>query len=137
MRLTSAVSKLGLALLSVVLLASQSPSAALEVNIDRVRNDRGLLRFCLTQEPQHFPNCSGDPDAIRLSVLAAQESVQFHSLSPGSYALAVVHDENRNGRLDTILSVPKEGFGFSGGHRPVFGPPTFAQAKPSRVVSLA
>jgi uncharacterized protein (DUF2141 family) len=127
-RVTSAVCKFGLASLPLALLASHSPGAELNVNIDRVRNDRGLLRLCLTQKPRHFPNCSGDPDAIRINVPASQASVQIHGLSPGSYALAIIHDENRNGRLDSILSVPKEGFGFSGEHMPVFGPPSFDQA---------
>lgn len=120
--------KLGLAPLIFLLLASQSPSADLEVDINGVRNSRGLLRLCLTQKPQHFPDCSADRHAIRLSFPASQASVKINGLSPGSYALAIIHDENGNGRLDSFLSVPKEGFGFSGEHMPAFAPPSFDQA---------
>lgn len=128
MRLGSRMCKLFSAPLVLVLLATQHPNAELEVRIDRVRNSRGLLRLCLTQKPQHFPDCSADGEAIRLSFPAGQDSVQIRGLLPGSYALAIIHDENRNGRLDSFLSVPKEGFGFSGMQSPAFGPPSFAKA---------
>jgi uncharacterized protein (DUF2141 family) len=38
----------------------------------------------------------------------------FSNLAPGTYAVAVVHDENGNGRLDkNLLGVPSEGYGVS------------------------
>lgn len=41
-------------------------------------------------------------------------SVSIPGLSTGPYAVAVFHDENQNGVVDTNwLGLPKEGFGFS------------------------
>jgi uncharacterized protein (DUF2141 family) len=50
-------------------------------------------------------------------------------LPPGQYALSVIHDENGNGRLDTILKVPREGFGFSRNPAIRMGPPRFEETR--------
>lgn len=49
------------------------------------------------------------------------------NLKPGTYALAVFHDENGNGVLDTnFLGIPTESYGFSNDARGRFGPPDFS-----------
>jgi uncharacterized protein (DUF2141 family) len=47
----------------------------------------------------------------------------------GNYALAVIHDANANGRLDTFAGIPREGFGFSRNPPIRFGPPKFEEAR--------
>jgi len=48
---------------------------------------------------------------------------------PGTYAIALLHDENENDRIDRLLGlVPREGFGFSRDARVSFGPPHFEDA---------
>ena len=37
----------------------------------------------------------------------------FHHVPPGTYAVAAFHDANGNGKLDTMMGIPKEGFAFS------------------------
>ncbi len=38
----------------------------------------------------------------------------FEGVPRGRYGIAVFHDENRNGRVDTnLVGMPAEGFGFS------------------------
>jgi len=41
-------------------------------------------------------------------------------LPQGTYALSVFHDVNANGKLDTFMGIPKEGYGFS--RNPPFRP---------------
>lgn len=43
--------------------------------------------------------------------------------------MAVIHDANANARLDTMLGIPREGFGFSRDPAIRFGPPRFAAAR--------
>ena len=39
---------------------------------------------------------------------------QFNDIPPGTYAIAVFHDENANGKLDkNFLGIPCEGYGAS------------------------
>ena len=57
-----------------------------------------------------------DEDPARISrIVAAREAERdpYRGVAPGDYSLLVIHDENRNGRLDKVLGLPREGFGFS------------------------
>jgi uncharacterized protein (DUF2141 family) len=50
-------------------------------------------------------------------------------IKPGNYAIAVIHDENRNGELDTnMFGIPKEGYGFSSGAKVTMSAPSFSDA---------
>jgi uncharacterized protein (DUF2141 family) len=113
----------------MLLLTSAVPAAELEIRLERVRNERGSVHLCLTREPAHFPDCGKDPAATKRSVPAGVATIRFTGLRPGEYALSVLHDENRNGRLDTLVGVPKEGFGFSRSPKVLFGPPRFDQVR--------
>lgn len=106
------------------------PSAGeVEVNLQGLRNARGALHLCMTRDPAYFPDCGKDPQAIKHSMPAGSASARVDGISPGTYALSVIHDENRNSRLDTLLGVPREGFGFSGNPVVRFGPPRFNQVR--------
>jgi uncharacterized protein (DUF2141 family) len=90
---------------------------------------RGTVRLCLTRNPAHFPDCNGDPAALKRSVPAAQAGSIRLSAAPGTWALAVIHDENGNGRLDKFMAIPREGFGFSRNPRIRMGPPRFEEVR--------
>ncbi len=88
------------------------------------------MRLCLTRNPAHFPDCNGDPAALKRSLPAARAaSLSLGDVAPGVYALAVIHDENGNGRLDRFMAVPREGFGFSRNPRIRMGPPRFDEVR--------
>ena len=97
--------------------------------MEGLRSQRGNIIICLTRDPDHFPDCDGDPAGRRITVPAATAAAQFPSLPSGEYALALIHDENGNGRLDKTFGVPREGVGFSRNPRLVFGPPRFSAAQ--------
>lgn len=114
------------ALASLLLLtAAAPPMATVAVDVEGLRNHRGLIQLCLTRSPKHFPDCTGDPAAFRRSVSAADPHVVFSGVVPGVYAVTLVHDENANQKLDTALGIPREGFGFSRNPKIHFGPPKF------------
>lgn len=133
------VSGIGFAALTAVLassimliptsLAAQSSEVELTVRIENLRSARGVVQACLTREAAHFPDCKNDPRAVRASVEAGTATLRFERVPPGDYALAVIHDENANGRLDTFAGIPREGFGFSRNPRIRFGPPRFEEAR--------
>lgn len=58
----------------------------------------------------------------------AAASIDFGPVAAGSYAIALLHDENGNGKADMTLMIPREGFGFSRDAPARFGPPSFANA---------
>jgi len=110
--------------------ATMPAPSTVTVNIDGLRSTRGLIQACLTGNPEAFPDCQKDPLARHVTVAAADgPSVVFHRVLPGRYAIALFHDENANGRLDKLLMVPREGFGFSRDAPVRFGPPRFDAAE--------
>lgn len=112
---------------SALALLGAAPAASLEVQVAGLRSAKGAVRACLTARPESFPDCQDDPAAHRLTVPAG-EPLRFGGLASGAYALALIHDENGNARLDTFAGVPREGVGFSRNPRLFFGPPRFRSA---------
>jgi uncharacterized protein (DUF2141 family) len=111
-------------------LSGQTLPVEVDVQVQNLRNTRGVVRLCLTRNPAHFPNCDRDPAAVSRSVPAgAAGSIRFQGLAPGTYALGVIHDENGNGRLDTFMAIPREGFGFSRNPRLRMGPPRYDEVR--------
>ena len=102
---------------------------SLEVSVTGLRSAKGLVRICLTADPENFPDCADDRNAITRSVRAASGPVHIGGLSPGAYAVALIHDENANAKLDTFAGIPREGIGFSRNPRVTFGPPRFDAAR--------
>lgn len=88
-----------------------------------------MVQLCLTQRPAAFPDCSKDAAAIRRTLPARSPRIRFTGLTPGDYAIAVIHDANANAKLDTLMGIPREGFGFSRNPAIGFGPPSFASAR--------
>ena len=113
----------------LVLAAAASPGADLEISVEKLRNLKGELHFCLTRQPAHFPDCKGDPKAVTRSAPARPGPIRITGLAPGGYALAVFHDENRNRKLDMLVGIPREGFGFSRNPVVRFGAPKFRQVR--------
>jgi uncharacterized protein (DUF2141 family) len=55
-----------------------------------------------------------------------QSTFVLRQLQPGTYAVVVVHDEDRNGKLNKgFLGIPTERVGFSNNAKILLGPPSF------------
>lgn len=109
---------------------ASAPGEDVSVMVTGLRNGKGQVFACLTADPRAFPDCKSDPAARQLIVPAAGDEtvLDFGAVAPGTYAISLFHDENGNGKLDTVLMMPKEGFGFSRDAKVRFGPPRFAAA---------
>ena len=127
-----------LALISLVfaplLIASTAPAqegATVTVTVTDLRNSKGIVRACMTAGEATFPRCRGVPGAYGATAQAREGSVTFtfSGVKPGQYAIALLHDENSNGKADRALGMmPKEGFGFSRDAKVRMGPPRFSDA---------
>jgi uncharacterized protein (DUF2141 family) len=113
----------------LILAAAKGPTADIEISIEKLRNRKGDVQLCLTREPAHFPDCKSDPRAVTRSAPATAGSIRIAGLAPGGYAVAVFHDENRNRKLDMLIGIPREGFGFSRNPVVRFGAPKFRQVR--------
>ena len=109
----------------------QSPCSGIHVQILNVRNSAGTVACALFESPAGFPidYLSHATNIVVIKIREAQATCDFLNVPPGTYALAVIHDENMNGKLDTNWRrIPKEGYGFSNDATALFGAPSFSAA---------
>lgn len=112
------------------LAAADLPRATIEVDISKVRSAKGKVLVCLTANAKAYPDCGKDPASRKLALPASASMVaRFEDVPPGTYAIALIHDENGNNRMDLALFLPKEGFGMSQNPKIGMGPPSFKSAK--------
>jgi uncharacterized protein (DUF2141 family) len=111
-------------------------SQALVVEVSGIRSKSGVIRLALFTDQAGFkaekPFLARSYEKIKL--LDGKLTLQVDSIAPGMYGIALLDDENRDGRLDYRLILPKEGVGFSyyeqhGFHRPVFDDFSFSLKK--------
>lgn len=126
--------KLRLAALALVAAGASAASPALaneiSITVTNIRSSEGVVRACLTADRKSFPKCNQDPNAKRVVVPAGKTvTIRFKGVTPGDYAIALLHDENNNGKADRTLGmIPKEGYGFSRDAKVSMGPPKFKDA---------
>lgn len=115
-RLGQGAASLLMALLTIGA-ASPGPTrqgADLQVQLSGLRSGKGTVFLCLSGNPGTYLKCQADPTSVSRAIPAAAAGrLDLGSVKAGTYALLVVHDENRNGKLDMMFGIPREGFGFS------------------------
>jgi len=112
-------------------LAQSSSCAGIRVKVLNIKNSVGTIGCALFESADGFPieYLRYATNIIVIKIRDTQARCVFVDVPPGSYALAVIHDENMNGRLDTNwLGMPTEGYGFSNDAKAMLGPPSFSDA---------
>jgi uncharacterized protein (DUF2141 family) len=110
---------------------AQSPCPGIHVTILNIRNSVGKVACALFESPEGFPNefLHSATNVMAIKIRNSRARCDFEDIPPGTYAMAVIHDENMNGKLDANwLGVPTEGYGFSNNATGVLGPPAFSAA---------
>lgn len=121
---------LTLATLPAVAVA-QPPCPGIHVKILDIRNSTGTVACALFESPVGFPIefLRSATNVMVIKIRKTQARCDFEDIPPGTYAMAVIHDENMNGKLDTNwLGIPTEGYGFSNDAQGVVGAPSFSAA---------
>lgn len=127
------------AVLYVMLVFANFPAIALaqttyigiHVKILDIRNSTGTVACALFESPTGFPTefLNSATNIMIIKVRATKARCDFEDIPPGTYALAVIHDENMNGKLDSsMLGIPTEGYGFSNNATALLGAPSFSAA---------
>jgi uncharacterized protein (DUF2141 family) len=127
-------------LLSLLLSGPPVPTAAQEqqmqkvrlvVTVTGIRNDKGNIAASLFDREKGFPNDDARAVGYQLSPIKDRTAtLVFEGLSPGSYGVALLHDENKNHKMDSnIFGFPREGYGVSNNPRPTRRSPKFSDAR--------
>ena len=114
-----------------LLIGSATQANVLRVDVTVIRNDHGAIYCQLFSGAKGFPRkVSKTTAVVRAQLRDGSATCVFPNVSPGSYAVAVYHDENGNGRLDRgFMGIPKEGVGVSNDAQRSWGVPNYDQAK--------
>lgn len=119
------------AALVVLLSAAAWPTLAadLSIRIEGLGSAAGAVHYGVYAEARHFPKPEGRVAKGHVAAHPAGVTVVVKGLPPGTYAVAVFHDENGNGEFDQgFLGFPLEDYGFSNDATVFFGPPSFSEA---------
>ena len=121
---------LALAALASGLAAAPAQAGEVVITVTDLRSSKGVVRACMTTRADIFPKCINDPNAHRTVVAASPKlEIRFTGVKPGQYAIALLHDENNNGKADRAMGMmPKEGYGFSRDAPVNMAPPKFKDA---------
>ena len=94
---------------------AQGPTATVEVVVGTARNTQGGIGCQLFASAEGFPKKTEKAlQTVMSPVGGGTARCRFSQLPAGTYAVAVVHDENGNQKLDSnFLGVPTEGYGVS------------------------
>jgi uncharacterized protein (DUF2141 family) len=105
--------------------------AEIDVTIPNVRNLSGKIGCQLFASADGFPRDTTRAIARTVSLAAGPTaSCDFRGLKPGAYAVAVMHDENDNGVVDTnLFGAPIEGYGVSNNHTYALKPPSWEESR--------
>lgn len=99
-----------------------------EVVVTSLKDTTGMILVALFSSQDSFLKKPLVGKSVK--AVAGQAVIVFDHIPPGDYAASMIHDANRNGKLDTnFFGVPKEGFGFSNDAMGTLGPPSFESAK--------
>ena len=110
----------------------QSPSGAtckLIVHIDGFRNQKGNAGITVFTSPDGWPENNDKAFTHDGHPFTGNKATMELQLPAGRYAIAVLHDENSNHKLDrNMIGWPKEGFGFSNNPKVNLSAPSFDTA---------
>ena len=109
--------------------ASVDQAQPLSMDVQGLRSSKGNFLICVTRQADHFPDSRGDPDARQFTGPATKGIVPLGRREPGPYAIALIPEEYGNGKLDTLIGIPREGVGFSRNPAIRFGAPSFRSAQ--------
>ncbi len=110
---------------------------SLTVKVNDLRNNKGDVLVALYNKKGSIPD-EKFKNYFRITtgkISGDSSEVIFRNLPAGRYAVSILHDEDRNGKIKKGFILPKEGVGFSNykkinlSNRPSFGKASFELQK--------
>ena len=114
------------------LAAAPAGGRIVTVEVSTFRSTRGVLECSLWTSPHGFPSHPETAAAKQRTTIRPDRTgaCRFEGLAPGEYAVAVMHDENGNGKMDFgLFGIPREGYGFSNNHTHALSAPTWEESR--------
>lgn len=104
-------------------------TGTLQIQVTGLRNNDGFVNMTLFRGEDGFP--SEDSKSFKKASVKIENktcTIVFNDVPQGEYAIAMMHDENDNKKMDFKLGIPQEGYGASNDAKAMFGPPKYKDA---------
>ena len=106
--------------------AQTAKTGKLTVKITGIRNTEGNIRVALRTDDNTIVNAK----VVEIDPKTLTAEAVFDNVEAGTYGVAVMHDENKNEKLDfDDAGMPTEGYGHSNNPAKRPGPPNFDETK--------
>ena len=106
--------------------AQTQKTGKLIVKITGIRNTEGNIRVAVRTDE----NTVAAAQVATIDPRTLTAEAVFDNLPEGDYGVAVIHDENKDGKLDfNEYGMPVEGYGHSNNPAKRQGPPDFSETK--------
>ena len=108
---------------------SAAAAMELEISVIKLRNTEGNVLVALYRDPDTFLGKEGFFRTLVIPASRQPPTGVIRDLPEGDYAIALLHDENNNKKMDKRFFVPREGFGFSNNVKVRVRAPSFDDTK--------
>ncbi|MBL0140142.1 MAG: DUF2141 domain-containing protein [Bacteroidetes bacterium] len=104
--------------LSLTLYSFAKPNAdtySLTIEVKNLRNAKGVVQFALYNKDGSIPDEDYENyyKILKGEIVNNSSTITFKNIPSGKYAVNILHDENKNGKIDKGFILPIEGIGFS------------------------
>ena len=132
--------------LSLTLYSFAKPNAktlSLTIEVKNLRNEKGVVQFALYNKDGSIPDEDYENyyKIVKGEIVNGSLTITFKNIPSGKYAVNILHDENKNGKIDKGFILPIEGIGFSNfrsiglTNRPNFSKASF-ELKENKTISV-
>ncbi|MFA0963586.1 DUF2141 domain-containing protein [Roseivirga sp. BDSF3-8] len=111
--------------------ANPPEKGKIDLIVSNLRNGDGKIRVVVFNSEDGFPGKHEKGyKVLNIEATSPETVLVIDDIPYGAYAIAVLHDENDNGKMDTnMVGMPKEGYGVSNNaSASMFGPPSYEDA---------
>ena len=94
---------------------SSADTYSLTIEVKNLRNSKGVVQFTLYNKNGSIPDEDYENyyKILKGEIVNSSSTITFKNIPSGKYAINVLHDENKNGKIDKGFILPIEGIGFS------------------------
>ncbi|XQP83973.1 MAG: DUF2141 domain-containing protein [Candidatus Pollutiaquabacter aromativorans] len=88
---------------------------SLTIEVKNLRNAKGVVQFALYNKDGSIPDEDYENyyKIVKGEIVNGSSTITFKNIPSGKYAVNILHDENKNGKIDKGFILPIEGIGFS------------------------
>ncbi len=122
---------------------SSADTYSLTIEVKNLRNSKGVVQFALYNKNGSIPDEDYENyyKILKGEIVNSSSTITFKNIPSGKYAINILHDENKNGKIDKGFILPIEGIGFSNfqsigfSNRPNFSKASF-ELKENKTISV-